>query len=309
MPQPIIKICYLLFLINLTGCESPQVLEPDNTRTEKVSVARVNGKPIRQSDLYDVLLPGYGRRVLDEMVRLEVVRQEAARREIGLTDEMGRAELDRFLEELSPGKSRREQSALLEYMLSSRNLSRGEFDLIIQREALLREMVDKQVTVTEAMLAQEFEEQYGRKVLVRQLVVGSFRDILNIQERLKAGADFTELVKEYSQDQMSLAQEGLRGPFSQGDNTIPPEVRRQAFELKQPGQYSKEFRYHDDNLEWWCIVRLEQDFPRKMTSPDDVQEELRHIIQNRTIKERMLELQGQLEREARIMILEPRLIR
>ncbi|MBN1765887.1 MAG: peptidylprolyl isomerase [Sedimentisphaerales bacterium] len=284
-------------------------MEPDNTRTEKVSVARVNGKPIRQSDLYDVLLPGYGRRVLDEMVRLEVVRQEAARREIGLTDEMGRAELDRFLEELSPGKSRREQSALLEYMLSSRNLSRGEFDLIIQREALLREMVDKQVTVTEAMLAQEFEEQYGRKVLVRQLVVGSFRDILNIQERLKAGADFTELVKEYSQDQMSLAQEGLRGPFSQGDNTIPPEVRRQAFELKQPGQYSKEFRYHDDNLEWWCIVRLEQDFPRKMTSPDDVQEELRHIIQNRTIKERMLELQGQLEREARIMILEPRLIR
>jgi len=253
-------------------------------------------------------MAGYGRRVLDEMVLLEMVRQYAAEQGAPVTAEDITSEFDSLVENLAPGKTRREQLALFNYMLQSRNLTRPEFDLIIERQALLRGLVDPNVIVTEQMLADEYERQHGRKVLVRQLVLSSFRSIQEAQKRLEDGEEFTQIIEQFSQDQPTLTRGGLLGPFSRTDEHIPEIVREFAFELSRPGQRSKTFRYFDEeNLEWWCLLQLEKDYPPDHVPLAEVRGELEQIIRRQELTRRMLNLPQKLKSRAGINILEPEL--
>ena len=296
----------LLIVVSLLmGCGTgPEITSKRKlVRPEDPMVALVNGQGVKQSRLSEVLLNGYGRKVLDELVLLEVVRQAAAKKGLTVTPAEVQAEFEGILEDMAEGKSRREKTALLEYMLQSRHLSRAEFDLIVERQALLSRMVDPNVTITEQMLKEEYERQYGRKVLVREIVRSSFRSIQEPVKLLEAGADFKEMAEKFSEDQVSLARGGLVGPFSRADEHIPVKVREEAFKLNKIGQQSKVFSYYDgDNLQWWCVLQLEKDFPAVNVPIEEVKEKLRQIIQRRVRNQRTMGLLEKLRGQATVTI-------
>ncbi|MCK4629013.1 MAG: peptidylprolyl isomerase [Sedimentisphaerales bacterium] len=301
-------LAYLAIQMGITGCATTETPRKRLVTRDDPTVAIVNGRAIKQSELLKVLLPVKGRKVLDELVLLEVVRQQAAEKGISAAAVEIQAEFDRILRELAPDKTRREQTALFKYMLEKRNLSQAEFDIIVERQYLLGRLVDPNVTITDKMYADEYERQYGRKVIVRQLVTASFRSILEVRQKLDAGADFARLVEQYSQDQRTLARGGVLGPFSRADEHIPEPVRQAAFELNTPGGRTKPFRFYDDgNKEWWCLLQFEKDFPADAATPAEVRNELTRIIRRRVLNQRMSDLQKKLKQQATVTILEHKL--
>ncbi len=273
---------------------------------EEMIVARVNGQAIRRGEIVSVLLRGRGKRVLEELIVLEAVRQEAAKKNIQDTDALVEAQLNRILEDMAPGKPRREQLALLDYMLESRGLTRPEFDLIVERQALLRELVNPYVEVTEQMLREEYERQHGRRVEVRQLVVSTIRKIEQVQKQLASGEDFAALVQEASEEEQSLLRGGLLGPISWADENVPEPVRVAALGLQTVGQLSTPFSYRDDTgRQWWCLLQLERVIPADEISFESVRDELAGSIQKRQLRKRMNERERSLRNKALIEIIDP----
>lgn len=269
-------------------------------------VARVNGEPIDKDAVMDVLYTGRGRAVLDELILLEIVRRHAEQKGKRLNDADTDAELELFLDDMAPGKSRQEKRALLGYMLRSRGITRAEFDIIVKRQSLLRRLVDPDVTVTNEMLADEHERRYGRRTQVRLLTVNSLRQIEAAQRRLNSGADFIELVGEMSQDQLSLARDGLLGPFSVADQDIPIKIRSAAAAMHQPGQLSGIIKYRrDTDAEAWCILQIDRILPADGTALSIVRSELRAALERRQISLRMINLQESLRTAAEVVILDP----
>ena len=300
--------CWLACLaiqVGITGCSTTETPRKRLVTRGDPTVAIVNSRAIKQSELLKVLLPAKGRKVLDELVLLEVVRQYGAEKGIIATAVQIQAELDRILRELAPDKTRREQTALFKYMLEKRNLSQAEFDVIIERQYLLGRLVDPNVTITDKLYADEYERQYGRQVIVRQLVTASFRSILEVRQKIDGDADFARLVEQYSQDQPTLARGGMLGPFSRADEHIPEPVRQAAFKLNTPGWRTEPFRFYDDgNKEWWCLLQLEKNFPADAVTLAEVRGELTRIIRRRVLNQRMSELQKKLKQQATVTILE-----
>jgi len=283
----------------------PEVLVQAKPSGEMI-VAWINHTAIRRGDIVSVLLRGRGKRLLEELLVLEAVRQAAAKKNIQETDVFIAAEMNRILEDMAPGKPRREQLALLDYMLESRGLTRPEFDLIVERQALLRELVDPYVEVTEQKLRSEYERQHGRRVEVRQLVVSSIRRIEQVQKRLEAGEKFAVIVQEVSEDEQTLLRGGLSGPISAADEDVPEPLRTAALGLQTIGQRSAPFQYRDQTgRPWWCLIQLENVIP-----PDDVvyesaRDELAQSIQKREIRTRMGMLERLLRKNALVEITDP----
>lgn len=273
---------------------------------EEMIVARVNGQAIRRGDITSVLLRGRGKRLLEELIVLEAVRQEAAKKNIPETDTLVAAQLNRILADMAPGKPRREQLALLDYMLDSRGLTRPEFDLIVERQALLRELVNPYVEVTEEMLRAEYERQHGRRVEVRQLVVSNIRKIEQVQKRLEAGENFAVLVQEASEEEKSLLRGGLLGPFSLADEDVPEPIRAAALGLQTAGRLSEPFAYRDKTgRQRWCLLQLEREIPADGISFDSLRDELARSIQNRKMRQRMSAQERLLRQKALVEIIDP----
>jgi len=270
-------------------------------------VAWVNGKPIRKSEVAQILWQGRGRRILDELIVLEAVRQRARQKQITSSEDLIDQEWDRILQDMAPHQTPREQLALLDYMLENRGMTRAEFDLIVRRQALLRRLVDPNVAIDEEMIAQEFERQHGRKVEVRVLLVSSLRRIEQAQKRLAAGESFAEVVSQMSEDEATLSRGGLWGPFTQNDEQIPPALREAAFRLEKVGQRGQIIRYFDKGAdhEWWGLVELTQVIPADEMEMTKVRGELEAILKERQIRRRMLQLQQELQLKTKVEIVDP----
>jgi parvulin-like peptidyl-prolyl isomerase len=77
--------------------------------------------------------------------------------------------------------------------------------------------------------------------------------VAKVESRLKAGEDFVNLVKEFSDDKDSKAKDGDFPPFKPGDDSLPPEARTVIFALK-PGEVSAPVRQANG----FYIFRLEE---------------------------------------------------
>ena len=320
----ICKAVYLGMLLSLAGCTSYSA-KYSNTQTQldrrnhqhqnsqDVSapnpvIVRINNRPIHKETLLNLLLHSRGRALLDELILLEIVRQYAFDHDITMDDSLIDSEYVRILEDMAPGKSRSQQRSLLQFMLDSRGLTRTEFNLIVERQALLRQIIEPNLTLTEQDLAEEYQRTHGQKVEVRQLLVNNLPQIETVQKKINQGESFLTLIRQMSQDQRSLTADGLLPPFARNDNQIPQAIRTAAFELTTIGQYSSPVHYRDENLnEWWAILRLESIIPPDNTPLGEIRNELTQTLRRRLVKQLSLDLLQKLKAQAEIVILDPAL--
>jgi len=271
-------------------------------------VATVNGRPIARQRLVELLLQSHGSQVLEQLIGLDVVTTAAAQTGLAVTQADFKREHDltlrRLAGSLTPLASqtfdRKDAERLLDSVLAERNMSRAEFEILAQRNAYLRKIVESRQTFTEEDLRLEHARLCGDRVVVRHIQLRTLADVASVRERLDAGADFGELATRYSANMASAANQGLLDPFSAQDERAPSVLREVAFKL-QPGDVSDAVRIGN----WYHLVKLEEVLPGEDRGFDRMRAALEQSLRERVTEPAMLELFEKLVRDATIEIHDP----
>lgn len=272
-------------------------------------IATVNGEAIDRSELVELLIKSKGLGILQQLVLIRVVQQEAARRGLTCSEADVALEYERTIEaDHFNGKdpaqltdARREQ--IIAEWTRTRGVSREELDIAIRRQALLRKMVADQIRVDEDMLRKEFARVHGEKAEVRHLQLAAPRYFAEIKKRLDAGERFEDLVMTFSQNIVSREKGGLLPPFSATDTTVPPAFSKVAFAL-EPGQVSGLFETEGN----YHVIKLERRLPADDVTFDQVRDNLRKRVASRLTVQAMEQLGGDLLLRSDLRIAEPHLL-
>ncbi len=273
-------------------------------------MATVNGRPIARQRVVELLLLSHGSRVLEQLIGLEVVMTAAAERRLTVARADVKREHDRTLRRLagsltplSPRTFDREDAErLLDAVLADRNMSRAEFEILAQRNAYLRRIVESEQTFTEKELRLEYARVCGERAAVRHIQLGTLVDVTRMRERLDAGEEFGELATRYSANVASAANQGLLDPFSAQDERAPSLLREVAFGL-QPGEVSDAVRIGN----WYHLVKLEEILPGEDRGFEHMRTALERSLRERVTEPTMLELFEKLVGDATIEIHDPAL--
>ncbi len=162
---------------------------------------------------------GYQQQVLDLLIEQELIRQEAARQGISVSDEAVDAEINSMIQESGQD--------YFNAWLASNYYTLDEF-----REVIRLDLITSQLVAPIAQSVPSVAEQ----VHARHILVNSQAQADEILGRLMAGEDFAALAAQYSVDVTTRANGGDLGWFPRG-GLLVPEVEEVAFSL-QPGQTS-----------------------------------------------------------------------
>ena len=269
-------------------------------------VAFVNDRPIARREWIDLLVASRGLPLLQQMILLEVARQEAQRSQIKVSSADVDREYDLTLEasrfngkdpdKLTP--ARREQ--LIAEWTTSRGVTREELHTAIARQAYLRKLADRRVSYSDEMLHDEYDRVHGERVEVQHIQLAAPRFYDQIKDRLDKGEDFEKLASDFSQNALSREKRALLPPFSKNDANVPPIFREVAFAL-EPGQVSKlveaEGSFH--------LLKLVKRIPADDARFDDVVEKLKKHLHARLVALEMEKLSSELVMKARLKIEDP----
>jgi len=212
-------------LVTLSMISSNVVFSSDVKLDNNVAV--VNGEEISRDTLANVLINIYGGEGLERIIRRTLVKQEARKRNITVTEEeiAKRIELHingQIQKQMQQGGLKDEQDLNRELEKAGitmeqyrKNVSKM-FKLTkgqVEAELLSEKIIKETVKITDEELHEVFEEQLGEKILARQIVFRNMRDAEKSLERIKSGANFEALAKKESIDRNSASREGRMRPF------------------------------------------------------------------------------------------------
>ncbi len=269
----------------------------------------VNGQPISKRRVVDVLLESHGLGVMQQLIALELAKEETRRLKLSVGEADIERENVRALERIAPqanaaGKAltpaERRQS--LDGLLREKGLTLVEFRLAMERNAHLRKAVEQGFEVTEATLREEFARLYGEKVEARHIQVGDVNGLHEALNRLDQGHDFAEIARTVSENQETAANGGLLAPFAFNDEAIAPVLREAAFSLK-PGEVSKPIRV----ARWWHIVKLERRLPAADVTFEAVRDQVEQALRDRVLPQEMNRRLTALFQKAQIRVLDSKL--
>ncbi|MGD2109525.1 MAG: peptidylprolyl isomerase [Phycisphaerae bacterium] len=275
---------------------------------EGTTVASVNGRPILRDDLVGLLVRSHGVAVLEQLIGLDLAIAAATEHGVGVTQSDVDQEHVRALRHLinplapiSPDPFDRETAErLLETVLTQRNISRVEYDLIIRRNAYLRKIAEAQVVVTDSQLRDEFDRRYGERAQVRHIQLATLAEVQRVKDRLTRGEGFGDLAVRYSANQSSALREGRLDPFSATDEEVPALLREVAFSL-EPDAVSSAVRIG----EWYHLIKLEAILPARQGGLKEVRAEIEESLRDRLTDAATFGLFEKLFRQATIDVYDP----
>lgn len=254
-------------------------------------VAVVNGQELSRNELADLLVGMYGREGVDRLIRRTLIKQEAKRLNIkvnedetaerkelivkgetqrqmkknGLKDE---EDLKRELEKAGATIEQYQKSIIKKYESAI-----GEVGTMLLAEKIIK----KTINITDEELNEAYEEQFGEKIVARQIVLRMMRDAEKILKRIKTGADFEALAKKESIDRASASRGGRMRPFG------PHGILGKAVANLKKGEISEIIKtdsgYH--------ILKIDNRIPRSMKKFSEVKDELVKFVTARKIQNRI----------------------
>ena len=199
---------------------------------DKVLV-RVNGVPIRRSEVIDRLLKRYGAQALDEMIDETLLRQ--SEKSYGIVPD--EKEVERRLTKLQDQfGSRALFLSQLEQAGSSISQVKSELSDEIAREQLV--IKAEKLSVSDDELKKAFEankDKLGQPeaVHLRHILVKTKAEADELVQKIRDGADFKALAREHSLAASGKAAGGDYGFVARG--MLPDEIESIAFAMK-PGE-------------------------------------------------------------------------
>jgi foldase protein PrsA len=265
-------------------------------------MATVNDQPIYMAQLQDILLHGFGLPIAQQLIANEMVRQEAQKKHVAAS----RAEIDQendriLIDMFGPTVDPEQRYKLLDQLLATKGISRSQWQLTVERNAVLRKLADLQITVTDDEIRQQFAEDYGRKVVVRLIQCPSASAAQDILDKLKNNEDFAELARKFSTNSRSAPDGGLLPPIGAVASGLPIPIREAALAMTAVGEISKPIVV-ETNVH---ILKLEKIIPAQNVKFDDVKTQLAVNVHNNLNKALREQILTELFRAARIEYLDP----
>jgi parvulin-like peptidyl-prolyl isomerase len=272
------------------------------------AVAHVGGKAISRAEFEKNLIEAYGLKILLPQISLSLARQKAEEQHIQYTQADVDAESQRTLKQAFGNAPREDYPALLQQLLDRKGVSRVEFDLVVQTNAILRKIAEPQVDLqikdklTDARLKEAFNALYGEKVTLRHIQCANPQEAAQVLARLAAGEKFETLVQTMSRNQVTAAQGGELPPFTRqsvywsetNKGKIPQSFKDWAFNAKV-GDISDTIQAENS----YHILRLDRKTEPKVVKFEDEKEHLRSDLKEQAIQEGVTVLRGQLNQMAR----------
>ena len=257
-------------------------------------VATVNGEEISKEELYQAMLEGNGRDILDQLILEHLVLQEGEKLGIVVSESEIDTELNQVVEDSFRGDMEQFRQALLEYGITEEHVRER-----IRIEQILKKIAEGRLEITEEDEKEYFaanQDAFGtpEQVEARHILLPTREEAEAMLIRLDGGADFAELAKEYSQDPGSAEQGGSLGFFARG--RMVPEFDEAAFGLA-PGQRSgiveTSFGFH--------IIEVLNRQEAKVVTFEEVRDAVRERMTKMLLPPKMSEIIDTIRREANVV--------
>ena len=275
------------------------------------AVALVNGHPLSKAEMYDILVDARGVEVLQQMIVLQLAKEEAHLRGLRVT----RAEIEREFQQsldkiaqeagMDLDEATRENKLdALRQVLAERGLSESEFRVGMERNAYLRKCVEKDLVITEETIKAQFGRMYGERVRVRHIQIAQHdqQGLNDALELLRRGTEFEDVARRFSKNDETAARGGLMPEFTFDDPRIPPAIRDTAFNMKE-GAVSNPVLAG----QFFHILKLEVRVPPEHVRLEDVREEVEASVREAALPKAMARLATDLFEKARVRVLDSRL--
>jgi foldase protein PrsA len=271
-------------------------------------VARVEGVKITQSELVKPLMASHGLQTLLNLVQLEMASADAARLGLTVSDADVQTEESRTLKRMfedtasaavagavsakPPDES--EYPALLEQFLQRRNMSRGDWNLLMRINATLRKLAEPRArgAIGDEQLNEAFRQLYGEKAQVLHIQCANLQEVAEAKRRLDEGEAFEDVARAVSRNARTGPLGGELPPFTR-QSQYPEAFKDAAFTLK-PGQVSDPVMA--DNA--YHMIKLIRRIEPSVIKFEDVKEGLRADLEERLIQQLTQEIRADLSTRA-----------
>ncbi len=261
-----------------------------NAKADDV-VAVVNGQKLSRNELADLLIGTYGREGVDRLIRRTLIKQEAKRLNIKVNEDeiaerkglIVKGETER---QMKKNGFKDEEDLNRELEKAGATIEQYQKSIIKKYESVIGEVgtmllaekiIKKTINITDEELNEAYEEQFGEKIVARQIVLRMKRDAEKMLKRIKTGADFGALAKKESIDRASASRGGRMRPFG------PHGILGKATAKLKKGEISEIIKtdsgYH--------ILKIDNRIPRSMKKFSEVKDELVKFVTARKIQNRI----------------------
>ncbi|MBS3754737.1 MAG: peptidylprolyl isomerase [Desulfobacterales bacterium] len=231
--------------------------------------------------------------ILDNLIEKQLLYQESQEVGIEVDSEKIQSEIDQL-------KGQFENEEAFEKKIASMNYSEETLSKEIRENMAIRALIDQEVaskvSVTDADVQSYYKEnkqefEVPEKVHARHILIEAGPDasgkekaraeekIREVQEKLEAGAEFSELARQHSEGPSS-EKGGDLGSFSRGQ--MVENFDKAAFALA-PGEVSDivetRFGYH--------LIKVEDKTPSSMESLDEVKASIREKLQREKVMQEL----------------------
>ncbi|GGA36101.1 peptidyl-prolyl cis-trans isomerase [Paenibacillus physcomitrellae] len=204
---------------------------PFAQKDSEKAVATVNDAKITKGQLYDALVKAGGEQTLSGMIDDELIRQEAVKANVEVTDADIKKERDFYITQFGSEDA-------LNQLLAQYGMTADDFQNQLKKEAQIRKLLEPKVTVTDDQIKSYFDQNKAQfdtpaQVQASQIVVATEKEANDIISQLKGGSDFAALAKEKSTDTATKDNGGDLGFFAKDSGTVDPAIETAAFSLKK----------------------------------------------------------------------------
>lgn len=242
------------------------LIKPPFASTKAEAVATVNGVEITKDRLYDELAASGGEQALTNLINQELVNQEAAKKNITVTDADIDAEIESYKTQF--GSEDALNQALVQYGMSLDDLRKQ-----VVMELKMTKLLEPQIKVTDDQIKETFEtykESFNTPEQVRAsvILVATEQEAKDIVKQLNEGADFAELAKSKSLDTATKEQGGDTNFFARGEKEEAVETA--AFKLAK-GEVSEPVK----TTEGYQVIKVTDKKEAKTATLEEKKEEIR----------------------------------
>lgn len=261
----------------------------------------VNQQAVSWDQLSPVLAEASGALAIEEVALHLALRRELDARRMQLSAEAIRAEQQMLSG--GPNASRDESAFLaLDEIRTARGLGPTRFQSLLERNAMLRALVQEDVNIDEPTLQTAFAVRHGPRRVVRLIVTPTQREAAQLRSSLlgtpaeSLRSAFIQAAIEHSTDP-TAGRGGLTEPISPQDPAYAQAVRRVLTTLT-PGEISQVVSVDGG----FALMLLEQDIPEDGIGFEQARPSLERLVRMRQERLLMDRLARNLLAQARITV-------
>ena len=261
-------------------------------------VASVNGEKITRAE-YDSKLEAIpqAKAVLNQLVQGDLIEQYARDNHIDVSD----AEIQKKEDDIKS----KYPAGQFESILKAQNLTEDDVKRILRQQAILEKAVAPSVKVSTADIKAYLDKNHAtldtqEQVRARHILVADQKTADMIEQKLKGGANFADLAKQYSTDPSSKSKGGELGFFSKGQMVQPFQDAAFSQKIGVVGPPVK-------SPFGWHIIEVEERKPAHVATMADASDKIKTILTSQQQQQQMPTFLAGLRSKASIQIYDDKL--